>query len=337
MTGTGSGVRGHRAAFTLIELLVVIAIIAILIGLLLPAVQKVREAANRIACSNKIRQMALACHNFHDQQRTLPWDGFDQSHTATVNLAQANPPVQTWIKRILPYVEQLKDTPNSTVLMFFICPSDPRGGITGFRGTGVTGYLGNIGTNDSRVFPLSSNGVIGYHRRRPAGTSAPSASNPIEVTIEPVRLTKIPDGTSNTIMIGERPPPLSGADGVWNIPSSFTLPTSAGILNTPSFALGPAIRNNVTFELLFPGTGVDPRTGVSRPCPVPYVYQPGDLNDDCTNNSFWSHHTGGAYFAFADGSARFVTYSAGTTRVQPQNVTLLEALATRDGGEIASD
>src|SRR5262249_30455216 len=99
--------------FTLIELLVVIAIIAVLIALLVPAIQKAGEAANRTACSNKIRQMARACHNFHDQQGTLPWDGFDQSFTATVLSAPAQPPVQTWIKRILPYVEQLRDTPNS--------------------------------------------------------------------------------------------------------------------------------------------------------------------------------------------------------------------------------
>src|SRR5262249_4418878 len=101
----------------------------------------------------------------------------------------AQPPVQTWIKRILPYVEQLRDTPNNTVLVFFICPSDPRGGVLGFRATGVTDYIGSIGTNDSRAYDIPSNGVIGYHRRRPAGGSTPSASSPVVVTIEPVRLT----------------------------------------------------------------------------------------------------------------------------------------------------
>jgi prepilin-type N-terminal cleavage/methylation domain-containing protein len=331
----------RTAGFTLVELLVVIAIIAVLIALLLPAVQKVREAANRTACSNKIRQMALACQNFHDQQGTLPWDGYNQSFTATAPLSPTAPtdpktrPFQTWIDRILPNVEQSQDTPNSTVLTFFICPSDPRGKIVGARMTGCTWYLGNIGTNDSRQFAIPFNGVIGYHTLNPPNSSptSPSATNPVTLTIDRVRLTEIPDGTSNTIMIGERPP-ASGTmpgHGFWAVP--FTL---GNIFNTFSFSTSPAIRDDVRFQRLAP-SGVDPVTGASRPCPVPYVYQPSRVDDGCSHNNFWSCHPGGAFFAFSDGSTRFITYSAGTTRVQPQNITLLEALATRNGGEVASD
>src|SRR5690348_71407 len=129
--------RSSRPGFTLIELLVVIAIIAILIGLLLPAVQKVREAAARMKCQSNIKQLALAVHSFHDAQGRIPWDQSPESQqSATWGMGGTN---WSWLAMILPYIEQdnlykAANIPNNTLqqsvtqiatqIPTFLCPSD---------------------------------------------------------------------------------------------------------------------------------------------------------------------------------------------------------------------
>jgi prepilin-type N-terminal cleavage/methylation domain-containing protein len=185
----------HRRAFTLIELLVVIAIIAMLIGLLLPAVQKVREAASRTTCANNLKQLALACHNYHDSLGIYP--------TSTLyNAAQdENAPNWSFLARLLPYIEQNnlagQGTMTSTSIVkcqaqikakitTFLCPSDTVSNQGLNAGDPCDGYLGD--------------GIF-WCQYTFAGDK------------RTLRIGDITDGTSNTFLFGE----VLGARTVDNI------------------------------------------------------------------------------------------------------------------------
>jgi prepilin-type N-terminal cleavage/methylation domain-containing protein len=205
-----------RKGFTLIELLVVIAIIAVLIGLLVPAVQKVRESAARSQCQNNLRQIGLALHHFHDNYQRFPSGlmvpvGNGQSGSifpSTCPRCQ-QPPIPggwgSWLTWILPYIEennlysevnlrareytycQGPTSPGATVVSTYICPSDyvPRKVIQyGAYYFGVNSYFGNAGTRAWPVSVASFNGVLYYNSS--------------------VKIADVTDGTTQTLLAGER-------------------------------------------------------------------------------------------------------------------------------------
>jgi prepilin-type N-terminal cleavage/methylation domain-containing protein/prepilin-type processing-associated H-X9-DG protein len=319
-----------RLAFTLIELLVVIAIIAVLIALLLPAVQQVRAASARTQCQNNLKQMALAAHNYADSttNQTFP----------PAAAGNGNSLYQSWMMLILPYVEQGAlynefannnySSAGSPVTTYY-CPSDPSGMLVDASpeyGAGgpaaMTDYVGIAGRNLLDDNPLH----IGVF----SGTS---------LSCTPVRIVAITDGTSNTLMIGEKPfipPPPGGSknntqfntwyneqvNGIW-LGHAMGIYYESYIYNWSDSTSGiqdtyPKVYINLQ------GENCD--TGVFGVVPYLFGQGPNKPSNFCSYNYLYSGHSNGANFAFADGSVRFVNYSVDST-------TLLAA-ATIAGGEV---
>lgn len=287
----------RRSGFTLVELLVVIAIIGILVSLLLPAVQKAREAARRIQCSNNLRQLAVANHTYHDTFKTLP-AGFVRGPWG----GSGNRERWGWHVLILPFVEQdnLKDqlgvktftledvcgklNPHlqapvpvlQTRVPSFTCPSDAgdpklahaqrhfgggRGTVAGSLGNwrpGKTNYIGNYGTRENPQSSADSHGVL-FHNSR-------------------IGFHDITDGQSNTFLIGERDS-LRCRAGAW-----------VGVRN-PQGGGSRGIWTSVGHA----------RTLLNAP---PTVF--GWASNNGCGESFSSFHPGGAQFALCDASVRFI-------------------------------
>lgn len=198
--------NSRSKGFTLIELLVVIAIIAVLIGLLLPAVQKVREAANRMSCQNNLKQIGLAFHNYHGTNGCFPAAGSDGPNQSCCNATTRAG--WTWMFYLTPYIEQeniykLPDTTAgnaqvaASVIKNYYCPSRrmPQAYGSGTL-TARCDYAGNGGRN------MAGNGGEGMMVRQ---WTAPSASLPITTPVQQVRrMSDVMDGLSNTAIVGEK-------------------------------------------------------------------------------------------------------------------------------------
>jgi prepilin-type N-terminal cleavage/methylation domain-containing protein/prepilin-type processing-associated H-X9-DG protein len=295
-----------RFGFTLIELLVVIAIIAILIGLLLPAVQKVREAAARLQCQNNLKQFGLALHNYAGTN--------DNKLPASRVTVAGDAKFRSWTPLALAYVEQdnvgrlwnqtikwntgTNLTTSQATFKLFKCPSAPDTRAAGPLGPLGPGDYGSVNAIRRRFY--TANGVANFPV---PGTAAGDEALGALSKVNDTPILAITDGTSNTIMIAE----------------------DAG---RPNLYRKGANTGTITAD----GHGwADPDCGFSIDgVQADLITTGGTCVMNCTNDSeFYAFHTGGINVCLADGSVRFVRDS-----IAPAT---LAALVTRDAGDIPGD
>jgi prepilin-type N-terminal cleavage/methylation domain-containing protein len=320
-----------QAGFTLVELLVVIAIIGVLVALLLPAVQAAREASRRSSCSNKIRQLAIGLHNFHDSRDKFP------PGAQNLVLPQPNPGGNTamingasWIVFVLPYIEQQPlfdryrwdlayNSPENAavagvVVPTLFCPSgpdaqkhiDPNANLSTARAvtTHYYGVMGPAGLTNPTTITI---GTVNYPYTvgDPAANGAWSAHGVLShyrettgsvSTFRVVRMSDLLDGTSNTLMLAERSRHLPA--GQTNDYRSWTRGNSGGSGAT----------KNVTY-------------------PINSTFYNGSNNFN--HISFGSEHPGGCMFVMGDASVKFLSevvdmnvYMASASMAHGENVTL---------------
>jgi prepilin-type N-terminal cleavage/methylation domain-containing protein/prepilin-type processing-associated H-X9-DG protein len=310
----------HRRAFTLVELLVVIAIIAVLIGLLLPAVQKVREAANRIQCANNLKQLALAAHHYHDVRKHFPTGLHMGVNMGGGRYAGAT----TWMVELLLYLEQENlykkwdyndyrnnvaggiDAMTAQIIPIVRCPSDPLNDRTYFNSVipeargyyGLGSYGGNAGRRSYPPDQVTRDGIFSLDSS--------------------VRLSEITDGSSNTFLFGER----SHRDPEYDRITIGTIWYPLADRGEWASSVAAQLNGGPLFNLT-----------LSSAVPINYQVPPSStVGDLSTRNdrlcAFGSLHPGGANFAFVDGSVYFLSDSI--------PLETLRALSTRAGREVVA-
>lgn len=300
------GQRGSRHGFTLIELLVVIAIIAVLIGLLLPAVQKVREAAARMQCVNNMKQVGLALHNYHDANQKFP-PGYVSAFNSSGN---DTGPGWGWAAFILPQMEQdnvfrqidlkqpIEAAANAqarvVIVKSFLCPSDspPQQAFP----VGPRSASGQLVSTTCTVAPSNHVGNFGVGEPGVDGDG-------VFFRGSTVRIGDITDGTSSTLMVGERS--FYHAESSW-----VGAVTGTNHVPTPGSPLSLQVNNPSNFVLAHTGESFD---GPASPKEI---------------NHYTARHTGGGNFVFADGHVAYLSRST--------NYQTYKALSTRSGGESIS-
>jgi prepilin-type N-terminal cleavage/methylation domain-containing protein/prepilin-type processing-associated H-X9-DG protein len=351
--------RLRRSGFTLIELLVVIAIIAVLIALLLPAVQAAREAARRSQCTNNLKQLGLAMHNYESSNGCFPPGGESTNFKVSPPVTQFVDGGWGTLARLLPYMEGgamyntlnfsvdynettgMNFTGSSAVVSVFLCPSSSRIG-TG-RDSANTGNSPEEAVAGSQGYGYADYGATCYTDINPAGVATSTGATPYRLKTSrangllkegQTRISEVTDGTSNTVAIGED----AGRD------ESFLSPYTEGYYdgtNTrPMLGQGPGGGTSV-YRRYWRWAEPDGAYGVSgapnnkaRPMKETSAWPgtPPPLgtagNNAGANDELFSFHSGGVNALFGDGSVRFLKDSV--------SVITLRSLITAAGGEVVS-